>query len=194
MYGIDQHNNKDRYFPILDNKCKEFSFLPFKRKITVRKVSLVSLGVEKLNSEQLNEAGISLHLTDKQESELSSLLCGHKEAFSSYKETVEAIVGHEAEIILNIERPYLSLLRRPAYTSSSKYREPPKINIKELLDLGVIRKVCHNEEVEITKPVIVIWHNGNSRMFGDFRPLNTYTVSEMYPIPKMQIAHTQISQ
>ncbi|MBW0560912.1 hypothetical protein O181_100627, partial [Austropuccinia psidii MF-1] len=34
MYGIDLHNNKDRYFTIGDNKRQKFAFLPFKRQIT----------------------------------------------------------------------------------------------------------------------------------------------------------------
>ncbi|MBW0593136.1 hypothetical protein O181_132851 [Austropuccinia psidii MF-1] len=46
----------------------------------------------------------------------------------------------------------------------------------------------------MTTPVIVAWHNGKSRMVGDFRALNTYTVPERYPIPKIQISLTQISQ
>ncbi|MBW0538410.1 hypothetical protein O181_078125 [Austropuccinia psidii MF-1] len=66
--------------------------------------------------------------------------------------------------------------------------------MKELLYLGVRRKVGHNEEVEISTPVIVAWHNGKSRMVGDLRSLNTYTVLDRYPIPKIQIALTQISQ
>ncbi|MBW0551676.1 hypothetical protein O181_091391 [Austropuccinia psidii MF-1] len=66
--------------------------------------------------------------------------------------------------------------------------------MKEPLDLGVIRKVGHNAEVEITTPVIVAWHNGKSRMVGDFRSLNTYTVPDMYPITKIQISLTHISQ
>ncbi|MBW0523071.1 hypothetical protein O181_062786 [Austropuccinia psidii MF-1] len=66
--------------------------------------------------------------------------------------------------------------------------------MKELLDLGVIRKVGHNEEVDITTPVIVALHNGKSRMVGDFRSLNTYTVPDRYPVPRILIALTQISQ
>ncbi|MBW0520476.1 hypothetical protein O181_060191 [Austropuccinia psidii MF-1] len=170
MYGIDSHNNKDRYFTIGNNKCQTFYFLPFNRQIKVRKVSPVNLD------------------------ELSSLLYDHKEDFASDKEPLGAIVGHEAEIILNIERLYPPLLRRTAYPESPKSREALELYIKELLDLGVIRKVGHNEEVEITTPVIVAWHNGKYRMVGDFRALNTCTVPERYPIPKIQISLTQISQ
>ncbi|MBW0577648.1 hypothetical protein O181_117363 [Austropuccinia psidii MF-1] len=130
MYGIDLHNNKDRYFTIGDNKGQIFAFLPFKRQITVSKVALVSLRLERFKSEQLNEAEISLYLTDNQENELSSLLYNHKEAFSSDKEPLGAIVGHEVDIILNIERHYPPLLRTPADPASPKSREDLEINIK----------------------------------------------------------------
>ncbi|MBW0525148.1 hypothetical protein O181_064863 [Austropuccinia psidii MF-1] len=106
MYGIEFHNKKDRYFTIGDHKHRKFAFLLFNRKITVKKVSPIHLELEKLKSEQLNESEISLHHTDKQESELSSLLYGHKEAFASDKEPLGAIFGHEVDIIRNIERPY----------------------------------------------------------------------------------------
>ncbi|MBW0552414.1 hypothetical protein O181_092129, partial [Austropuccinia psidii MF-1] len=194
MYGIDLHNKKDRYFTIGDNKHQEYTFLPFKRKITVNKVSPVGLELGKFKYEKLNEAEISLHLTYKQENELSALLYDHKEAFSSDKEPLGAIVGHEVEIILNIERPYPPLLRGPAYPESPKSREALEIHIKELLDLGVIRKVCQNEEVEKTTPVIVAWNNGEYRMVGNFGALNTYAVPDRYPISKIQIALAQISQ
>ncbi|MBW0516383.1 hypothetical protein O181_056098 [Austropuccinia psidii MF-1] len=193
-YGMDLHNNKDRYFTIGDNKCQKFALLTFKRQITVNKVSPVNLELEKFKSEQLREAKISLHLTDKQENELYSLLYDHKGAFASDKEPLGAIIGHEVDIILNIERPYPPLIRRPAYPASPKARESLETHIKELLDLGVITKVGHNEEVEITTPVIVAWHNRKSRIVGDFRALKTYTVPDRYPIPKIQIALTQITQ
>ncbi|MBW0544214.1 hypothetical protein O181_083929 [Austropuccinia psidii MF-1] len=136
----------------------------------------------------------SLHLTDSQENELCALLYDHREAFASDKKPLGEIIGHEADIILNIGIPYPPLPRRPAYPASPKSREALEIHIKELLDLGLIRKVGQNEEVEITTPVIVAWHNGKSRMVGDLRALNTYNVPERYPIPKIQISLAQISQ
>ncbi|MBW0543026.1 hypothetical protein O181_082741, partial [Austropuccinia psidii MF-1] len=73
MYGIDLHKNKDRYFTIGDNKCQKLSILPFKRQITVIKVAPVNLELERCKSEQLNEAEISLNMTDSQENELCAL-------------------------------------------------------------------------------------------------------------------------
>ncbi|MBW0527052.1 hypothetical protein O181_066767 [Austropuccinia psidii MF-1] len=98
--------------------------------------------------------------------------------YTSDKEPLGAIIGHEVDIILTIERPYPPLLRRPTYPASPKSREALEIHIKELLDLGVIRKMRQNEEVEITTPVIVAWHNEKSRMVGDLRALKTYTVTD----------------
>ena len=47
--------------------------------------------------------------------------------------------------------------------------------MKELLELNVIRKVGHNEQVEITTSVMIEWNNEKSIMVGDFRALNNYT-------------------
>ncbi|MBW0472738.1 hypothetical protein O181_012453 [Austropuccinia psidii MF-1] len=91
-----------------------------KRRITEKKVSQVNLEVGKFKSEQMNEAQVSLHLTDKKERELFSLVYDQKEAFASDKEPLGAIVGHEVDIIITIERPYPPLLRRPAYPASPK--------------------------------------------------------------------------
>ncbi|MBW0531843.1 hypothetical protein O181_071558 [Austropuccinia psidii MF-1] len=84
----------------------------------MNKVSPVNLELKKFKSEQLNEAEVILHLTDKEENELSTLLYDHKEAFSSDKAPLGDIFGHEFEISLKIDRPHLPLLRRPAYPES----------------------------------------------------------------------------
>ncbi|MBW0548472.1 hypothetical protein O181_088187 [Austropuccinia psidii MF-1] len=62
------------------------------------------------------------------------------------------------------------------------------------MDLGVLRKLGHNEQVEVTTPFIITWHNGKSRMVGDFRALNTYTIPDRYPIPRIYETLTQLSQ
>ncbi|MBW0463202.1 hypothetical protein O181_002917 [Austropuccinia psidii MF-1] len=142
----------------------------------------------------MNEAEVSLYLTDIHENELSTLLYDHKEAFSTDKEPLRENIFHEADIILHIERPYPPLLRRLAYPASPELREDLELHIEELLDLVIIRMVGHNEEVEMTTPFIVEWHNQKSRILGNFRALNNYTVPDRYPIPKIQISLTQISE
>ncbi|MBW0563828.1 hypothetical protein O181_103543 [Austropuccinia psidii MF-1] len=62
------------------------------------------------------------------------------------------------------------------------------------MKLGVSRKVGHNEEVEVTTPVIITWNNDKSRMFGNFRALNTYTIPDRYPIPTIHETLTQLSK
>ncbi|MBW0562009.1 hypothetical protein O181_101724 [Austropuccinia psidii MF-1] len=50
--------------------------------------------------------------------------------------------------------------------------------------MDVIRNIGHNEIVEITTSVLITWHDGKSRLCGDFRALNNYTKADRYPIPR----------
>ncbi|MBW0554519.1 hypothetical protein O181_094234 [Austropuccinia psidii MF-1] len=143
---------------------------------------------------QLVEAQINQSLSPKMRNELINVLYTYKNAFASDNEPLGAIRGHEVDITLNIDRPYPPVLRRPAYPASPRAREALEKHIQELIQLGVLRKVGHNEEVEVTTPVIIAWHNDKSRMVGDFRALNTYTVPDRYPIPRIQETLTQLSK
>ncbi|MBW0505897.1 hypothetical protein O181_045612 [Austropuccinia psidii MF-1] len=87
--------------------------------------------------------------------------------------------------MIDVERPYPPLLRRLAYPASPRARKALETHINERMKLGVPRKIGHHEEVEATIPVIINWHNDKSRMFGDFRALNTYN------IPDRQIKTTE---
>ncbi|MBW0567985.1 hypothetical protein O181_107700, partial [Austropuccinia psidii MF-1] len=109
---------------------------------------------------------------------LIDLLFKYKNSFSTDKEPLGAMIGHEVDIILNVEKPYPPLLRIPAYPESPSAREALEVYIEELMDLGVLRKVGHNEQVKVTTPVIITWHNGKSKMVLDFRALNTYTIPD----------------
>ncbi|MBW0528378.1 hypothetical protein O181_068093 [Austropuccinia psidii MF-1] len=104
------------------------------------------------------------------------------------------IYGHEVDISLNVERPYPPPLRRPAYPASPRAREALESHINELTKLEVLRNIGQNEELEVKPPVIITWHNDKSRMVGDFRALNTYTIPDRYPIPRIHETLTKLSK
>lgn len=54
--------------------------------------------------------------------------------------------------------------------------------------MRVLKKLAEVDEGLVIIPVIVAYHKGKSRIFGDFRALNTYTVNNSYPMP--QIDHS----
>ncbi|MBW0529813.1 hypothetical protein O181_069528 [Austropuccinia psidii MF-1] len=122
------------------------------------------------------------------------LLFKYKDAFATDKEPLGSIIGHEVDIILNVESPYPPLLRRPAYQASPRAIEALEVHIKKSMDLGVLRKVGHNERLEVTTPVIIAWNIGKSRIVGKFRTLNTYIIPDRYPIPRIHESSTQLSQ
>ncbi|MBW0554554.1 hypothetical protein O181_094269 [Austropuccinia psidii MF-1] len=126
--------------------------------------------------------------------EIIEILFHYREAFASDNEHFGAIKGHELEIMLNMERLYPPLLRRPAYPAIPRVREVLESHINELMKLGFLKEIGHNEEVEVTTPVIITWHNYKLRMVGDFRALNTYTIPDRDSIPRIHETLTQLSK
>ncbi|MBW0520060.1 hypothetical protein O181_059775 [Austropuccinia psidii MF-1] len=86
---------------------------------------------------------------------LIDLLFIYKSSFESDKEPQGNIIGHEGDIILNVEEPCTPLLERPAYQDRARTREALEIHMKELMGLGLLRKVGDNEQVEVTTPAII---------------------------------------
>lgn len=84
--------------------------------------------------------------------------------------------------------------RITTYPASPRNRVDIEKHLDELLKLGVIRKVGEDEEVDITTPVIIAWHNGKSCLCGDFRALNTYMVPDRYPLPRIEYALTNLGK
>ncbi|MBW0532875.1 hypothetical protein O181_072590 [Austropuccinia psidii MF-1] len=193
IYGIDINNHKERYFTIGENKRQKFAFSNMPKYISIVS-SKGDTYKEEFVSNQLVEGKNNSSLSPKMSNELINVLYTYNNAFASYNEPLRAIKGHEVDITLNIDRPYPPVLRRPAYPASPRAREALEKHIQELIQLGVLRKVGHNEEVEVKTPVIIAWHNDKSRMVGDFRALNTYTVPDRYPIPRIQETLTQLSK
>ncbi|MBW0476707.1 hypothetical protein O181_016422 [Austropuccinia psidii MF-1] len=92
------------------------------------------------------------------------------------------------ELYLDVERPYPPILRGTPYPEILEARKEIEKHINELLDIDFIRNIGHTEIVEVTTPVLINWHDGKSRLCGDFRELKRYTKSDRYPIPR--IPHT----
>ncbi|MBW0569873.1 hypothetical protein O181_109588, partial [Austropuccinia psidii MF-1] len=145
-------------------------------------------------TEQLKEEEVNHELKVKMKEKLIDLFFKYKNAFATDKEPLRAIIGHEVDIISHVGKSYPPLLRRPAYRASPRVREDLEVHIKELMDLGVLRKVGNNEQIEVTTPVIITLHNGKWGIVADFRALNTYTLPDRYPIPRSHETLTQLSQ
>ncbi|MBW0576693.1 hypothetical protein O181_116408 [Austropuccinia psidii MF-1] len=96
---------------------------------------------------QLVEAQINPSLSPKMRHDLIDVFYTCKNAFASDNEPLGTIKWHEVDITLNIDRPYPQVPRRPAYPASPRAREALEKHIQELIQLGVLKKVCHNEEV-----------------------------------------------
>ncbi|MBW0510919.1 hypothetical protein O181_050634 [Austropuccinia psidii MF-1] len=166
MYGIDIYNSKNRHITIGTNKEKKFS-------LDIYQVSTHGPLEELLN--EFMEGQFSTTLTSKQKLSLLKLLRKNRPGFAVGEEPLGKIKGHDIEVYLDVERLYPPILRRPPYTASLETRKEIEKHINELLDMDVIRKIGHNEIVEITTPVLITWHDGKSRLCGDFRALNNYT-------------------
>ncbi|MBW0573098.1 hypothetical protein O181_112813 [Austropuccinia psidii MF-1] len=110
---------------------------------------------EEFVANQLVEAQINPSLSPKMRNELIDLLYTYNNALASDNEPLGPIKGDEVDVTLNIYRPYPPVLRRPAYPASPRARQSWEKHIQELIQLGLLRKVGHNEEVEVTTPVII---------------------------------------
>ncbi|MBW0503199.1 hypothetical protein O181_042914 [Austropuccinia psidii MF-1] len=86
------------------------------------------------------------------------------------------------------------MLRNPPYPESLETTKKIEKYINELLEMDSIGKIGHNEIVEITTPVLITWHDGNSRLCGDFRALNDYTKVDRYPIPRIPHALDKLAK
>ncbi|MBW0507697.1 hypothetical protein O181_047412 [Austropuccinia psidii MF-1] len=195
IYGSDLTSItiKTDIFQIGENKRQKLSFSNMPMQISVI-YSVKDTYKEEFVANQLFQAQINPSLSPKMRHELIDVLYTYNNAFAFDNEPLGALKGHEVDVTLNIDRPYPPVLRRPAYPASPRAREAVEKHIQELIQLGILRKVGHNEEVEVTTPVITVWHNDKSRVVGDFRALNTYTVPDRYPIPRVQETLTQLSK
>ncbi|MBW0499803.1 hypothetical protein O181_039518 [Austropuccinia psidii MF-1] len=176
MYGIDIYNSKNRHITIGTNKEKKFS-------LDIYQISTHDPLEELLN--EFREGQFSTTLTSKQKITLLKMLRKNRPEFAIGEEPLGKIRGHDIELYLDVERPYPPMLRIPPYQASLETRKEIEKHINELLEMDFIRKIGHNEIVELTTPGLITWHDGNSMLCGDFRALNNCTKADTYPIPRI---------
>ncbi|MBW0535417.1 hypothetical protein O181_075132 [Austropuccinia psidii MF-1] len=175
IYGIDINNHKDQYFIIRENKKQKFAFSNIPEKILI-----VSSNKDTYKEEFETDKPFEAQ--------------NYKDPFASDNEPLGTIEGNDVDITLNIERSHPPVLRRPAYPAIPRAREALEKHIQGLVQLGVLRKVGHNEEIEVKTPIIIAWNNDKYRIFREFGALNTYTVKYRYSIPRIQETLTQLSK
>ncbi|MBW0529609.1 hypothetical protein O181_069324 [Austropuccinia psidii MF-1] len=122
------------------------------------------------------------------------MLTKNKLAFAIGEEPLGKIRCHDIELYLDVERPYPPMLRRHPYPGSLETRKEIETHINELLDMDVTRKIGHNEIVEITTAVLITWHDGKSRLCGDFTVLNNYSKADRYPILRIHHALDKLAK
>ncbi|MBW0500354.1 hypothetical protein O181_040069 [Austropuccinia psidii MF-1] len=164
MYGIDIYTSKNRHITIGTNKENNFAFDIYQK---------------------------SAH--DPLEELLNEFKEG-KPAFSFSEEPLGKVRGHDIELYLDVEGPYPPILRRPPYPASLETRKEIEKHINELLDMDVIRKIVHNELMEITTPVVITWNDGKCRLCGDFTALNNYTKVDRCLIPRIPHALDKLAK
>ncbi|MBW0521510.1 hypothetical protein O181_061225 [Austropuccinia psidii MF-1] len=174
MYGIEIYNSKNRHNAIGTNKERKFL-------LYIYQTSTQDPLEEFLN--EFKEGQFSANLTSKQKIRLMKILGKNRPEFAIGKEPLNKIRGNDIEIFLDMERIYPPMLKTPPYPESLETRKEIEKHIDELLDMDFIRKIGHNEIVEITTPVLITWHDGKSRLCGDSRALNEYTKAHRYLIP-----------
>ncbi|MBW0563655.1 hypothetical protein O181_103370 [Austropuccinia psidii MF-1] len=187
MYGIDIYNSKNRKITIGTNKEKEFS-------LDINQISSQDPLEEVLNEFKEGQFSTTLTLTSKQKLSLLKMLRKNRPAFAIGEEPLGKLKGHDIELYLDVERPYPPMLRIPPYPESLGTRKEIEKHINEPLDMDFIRNIEHNEIVEITTPVLITWHDGNSRLCGGFRALNNDTKADRYPMPRIPQALDKLAK
>ncbi|MBW0586431.1 hypothetical protein O181_126146 [Austropuccinia psidii MF-1] len=150
MYGIDIYNSKNRHITIGTKKEKKFS-------LDIYQIS-THYPLEELMNE-FREVQFSTSLNSKKKLSLLKMLRKNRPAFAIGEEPPSKIKGHDIELYLDVERRYPPMLRRPPYPAGLETRKEIEKDINELLGMDVIRKIGHNEMMEITTPVLITWHD-----------------------------------
>ncbi|KAG0140327.1 hypothetical protein CROQUDRAFT_20230, partial [Cronartium quercuum f. sp. fusiforme G11] len=174
LYGIDIYHSRESYFTIgNDNKKKKLAFLRKQMISNITKEHKQPV-IHDINEPQpttnpkvniaLEKVMLGPTLNKKQEYDMKNIIRKIHKVFALGDMEIGTIKNHEVEIKLTVEKPYLPILRKAAYPASPRNRVEIERHIKELVEYSILRKVGTTEEVEVTSPVVVAWHNNKSQV------------------------------
>uniref|UniRef100_A0A8C5PGQ0 Gag-pol polyprotein n=1 Tax=Leptobrachium leishanense TaxID=445787 RepID=A0A8C5PGQ0_9ANUR len=107
------------------------------------------------------------------------------------QEVFSALPGYTRQALHKVETPGQRPLRQPAYRLPKAVREPMLAEIREMLELGVIEPSAG----PWTSPVVLVPKtDGTTRFCIDYRRLNDCTITDAYPMPRVDELLDQISQ
>ncbi|KAG0147289.1 hypothetical protein CROQUDRAFT_22378, partial [Cronartium quercuum f. sp. fusiforme G11] len=170
IYGIDIIHSKEKFFTIgNENKRKKFALSHNKDILPVYKddINPANTGKDKASiqiKKKIEEADFASTLSTHEKQTITELIHKYAEQFGLTGKEIGTISNHLVHVALTIEKPYPPILRKAAYPASPRNRVEIEKHIDELLKLGILRKVGEAEEVDVTTPVIIAWHNGKSRL------------------------------
>ncbi|MBW0497839.1 hypothetical protein O181_037554 [Austropuccinia psidii MF-1] len=70
------------------------------------------------------------------------------------------------------------MLRQPSYPESLETGKEIEEHVNEFLNMDFIRKLRHNEIVEVTTPFLITWHDCKSIFWEEFREQNNHTKAD----------------
>ena len=136
------------------------------------------------HKERIEDIQYGQNLTKEQKEELQRLASEFPERFTPDPGTTDTI---QHEVNLTSDRPvYSKPYRLPYHT-----REELKKDIKEMLDLGVVRE----SKSPYASPVVIVKKpDGSNRVCVDYRKLNKLTVFDPEPMPTAEELYHKLSE
>ncbi|XP_040195045.1 uncharacterized protein LOC120928035 [Rana temporaria] len=114
-----------------------------------------------------------------------------RELLQDRQEMFSALPGYTHIAVHKVETPGQKPLRQPAYRIPGAVQEGMRAEIREMLELGVIEPSAS----PWASPVVLVpKRDGTTRFCVDYRRLNDCTVTDAYPMPRVDELLDKIAQ
>ena len=192
LYGINISGGLNPYFYFQnENKGRRFFF---SQKVITRKDSLEEYFNEKNNkfldheafSKALQEASWG-PLSKDEIDKLEKVCISYPWAFAHGNHELGVAKDYEMDLKMTIQPPYPPILRKLPYMASPKVRQIIEEHLTDLIHKGILEKVENSDEEAVHSPVLISYDHNKTRLVGDFRALNSYTVGDTYPMPRIDV-------